>query len=84
MAKEQVQRQMIFTTILVDDATDKINDGVVVKRYQNPWLKSEVGLRRAGVTFKMTTTEQQEYIDVLWMFTISLKNIVRLKQRTVV
>ena len=62
MAKEQVQRQMIFTTILVDDATDKINDGVVVKRYQNPWLKSEVGLRRAGVTFKMTTTEQQEYI----------------------
>jgi hypothetical protein len=62
MAKEQVQRQMIFTTILVDDATDKINDGVVIKRYQNPWLKSEVGLRRAGVTFKMTPAEQQEYV----------------------
>ena len=62
MAKEQVQRQMIFTTFLVDDATDKINDGVVVKRYQNPWLKSEVGLRRAGVTFKMTPAEQQEYV----------------------
>jgi hypothetical protein len=62
MAKQQVERQMIFTTILVDDATDKINDGVVVKRYQNPWLKSEVGLRRAGVTFKMTPEEQQEYV----------------------
>lgn len=62
MAKEQVQRQMIFTTLLVDDATDKINDGVVIKRYQNPWLKSEVGLRRAGVTFKMTPSEQQEYV----------------------
>lgn len=62
MAKEQVQRQMIFTTILVDDATDKINDGVVIKRYQNPWLKSEVGLRRAGLAFKMTPAEQQEYV----------------------
>jgi hypothetical protein len=45
VAKQQ-ERQMIFTTKLVDEATDKINDGVVVKRYQNPWLKSEVGLRR--------------------------------------
>jgi hypothetical protein len=62
MAKQQVERQMIFTTTLVDAATDKINDGVVVKRYQNPWLKSEVGLRRAGVTFKMTPEEQQEYV----------------------
>jgi len=56
------ERQMVFTTRLVDEATDKINDGVVVKRYQNPWLKSEVGLRRAGVTFKMTPEEQQEYV----------------------
>ena len=56
------ERQMVFTTRLVDEATDKINDGIVVKRYQNPWLKSEVGLRRAGVTFKMTQEEQQEYV----------------------
>ena len=53
---------MVFTTKLVDDATDKINDGVVVKRYQNPWLKGEVGIRRSGVTFKMSPAEQQEYI----------------------
>ena len=58
----QKERQMIFTTRLVDEATDKINDGIVIKRYQNPWLKSEVGLRRAGVTFKMTSDEQQEYV----------------------
>ena len=62
MAKQEQERQMVFTTRLVDDATNKINDGVVVKRYQNPWLKSEVGLRRAGVTFKMTPEEQQEYV----------------------
>ncbi len=60
--KESNERQMIFTTKLVDEASDKINDGIVIKRYQNPWLKSEVGLRRAGVAFKMSPEEQQEYI----------------------
>lgn len=60
--KEVEEKQMIFTTKLVDESTDKINDGIVVKRYQNPWLKSEVGLRRSGVTFKMSQDEQQEYI----------------------
>jgi hypothetical protein len=60
--KKLQEKQMIFTTKLVDEATDKINDGIVVKRYQNPWLKSEIGLRRSGVTFKMTPEEKQEYI----------------------
>ena len=60
--KESNERQMIFTTKLVDEASDKINDGIVIKRYQNPWLKSEVGLRRSGVAFKMSPEEQQEYI----------------------
>ena len=55
------ERQMVFTTRLVDEATDKINDGVVVKRYQNPWLKSEVGLRRAGVTFKIFAIVFREF-----------------------
>jgi len=58
----QPEKQMIFTTILVDEATDKINDGIVIKRYQNPWLKSEIGLRRAGVSFRMTAHEQSEYV----------------------
>jgi hypothetical protein len=62
MAKEIVEKQMIFTTKFVDEATDKINDGIVIKRYQNPWLKSEVGLRRAGVSFRMTPEEQAEYV----------------------
>ena len=62
MAKEIIEKQMIFTTKLVDESTDKINDGIVIKRYQNPWLKSEVGLRRAGVSFRMSAEEQEEYI----------------------
>ncbi len=60
--KDNQERQMVFTTRIVDEATDKINDGVVLKRFQNPWLKSEVGLRRAGVSFRMTPDEQQEYV----------------------
>lgn len=59
---ETKERQMIFTTKIVDDATDKINDGIVLKRFQNPWLKGEVGLRRAGASFKMSKEEQEEYI----------------------
>jgi hypothetical protein len=62
MAKEIIEKQMIFTTRLVDESSDKINDGIVIKRYQNPWLKSEVGLRRAGVSFRMSPEEQEEYI----------------------
>ena len=62
MAKEIIEKQMIFTSKLVDEASDKINDGIVIKRYQNPWLKSEVGLRRAGVSFRMSPEEQEEYI----------------------
>jgi len=58
----ETERQMIFTSKIVDEATDKINDGIVVKRYQNPWMKSEVGIRRAGVSFRMTTEEQHEYV----------------------
>lgn len=59
---EVTEKQMIFTTKIVEDATNKINDGIVIKRYQNPWLKNEIGLRRAGVSFKMSLEEQQEYI----------------------
>ena len=58
----QKEKQMIFTSKLVQEATDSINDGIVIKRYQNPWLKGEVGLRRAGVVFKMSPEEQEEYI----------------------
>ncbi len=62
MAKEVKEKQMIFTSKIVQEATDRINDGIVIKRYQNPWLKGEVGLRRSGVAFRMTPDEQQEYV----------------------
>jgi hypothetical protein len=60
--KSENEKQIIFTTKLVDESTKKINDGILIKRYENPWLKGEVGLRRSGVVFKMTADEQQEYV----------------------
>jgi hypothetical protein len=60
--KQEQERQMVFTTKLVEEATDKINDGIVLKRYQNPWLKGEVGIKRSGISFRMIAEEQQEYI----------------------
>ena len=62
MNKDIKEKQMIFDTTLIEESIKKINDGVVLKRYQNPWLKGEVGIRRAGVTFRMSPAEQQEYI----------------------
>ncbi|MCK9477512.1 MAG: terminase family protein, partial [Candidatus Muirbacterium halophilum] len=57
-----IEKQMIFTTEIVNDATNKLNDGVILKRFENPWMNSEVGLRRDNITFMMTEDEQVEYI----------------------
>jgi hypothetical protein len=62
VAKKQEERKVVFTTKMVDEITEKINDGVVLKRFQNPWFKNEVGIRRNGITFFMTDDEIQEYI----------------------
>ena len=60
--EQEVERKIVFTSQLVNDTTDKINDGVVIKRFQNPWFQNEVGVRRSGLTFMMTDDEIQEYI----------------------
>lgn len=59
---EEEERKIVFSTKLVEETTNKINDGIIVKRYQNPWFQNEVGVRRAGLTFRMTDDEIQEYI----------------------
>jgi len=60
--KEEEVRKIIFTSTLIEDVTDRINDGVVIKRFENPWFQSEVGLRKSGITFMMSQDEIQEYI----------------------
>jgi hypothetical protein len=59
---EEELRKFVFNSELVEELTQKINDGIVLKRYQNPWFKNEIGNRRAGITFAMTPEEIAEYI----------------------
>lgn len=60
--KEVEEKKFIFDTKSVEEITAKINDGYVIKRFQNPWFKNEVGVRRSGLTFALTDDEIQEYI----------------------
>jgi hypothetical protein len=53
---------------------------VILKRYENPWLKSEIGIRRSGISFKMSADEQTEYVSVRSIYITLLKNIVILRE----
>jgi len=60
--KNDEERKIVFTSKLVEEITSNIHNGFIPKRYQNPWFKSEIGIRRSGIVFKMTEEEQAEYI----------------------
>jgi hypothetical protein len=60
--KQEEEKKFIFTSKIVEEVIDKMNDGVVIKRFQNPWFQSEVGLRKSGITFMMSEDEIEEYI----------------------
>ena len=60
--QEEENKKFIFTSKNITEITEQIADGVVVKRYQNPWFKNEVGVRRAGLSFGITPDEFQEYM----------------------
>lgn len=57
-----MSRQIIWTTKMVEEATEKINNGFVLGRLENPFFEKVVGLRVSGLTFKMSPEEQEEYI----------------------
>jgi hypothetical protein len=60
--EQEEERKVVFTSELVSETTTKINDGIILKRFQNPWFQNEVGVRRSGLTFMMTDDEINEYI----------------------
>lgn len=65
VAKKQNQeenKKFIFTSKNIDEITEQIADGVVIKRYQNPWFKNEVGVRRDGISFGISPEEFEEYL----------------------
>jgi hypothetical protein len=57
-----MSRQIIWTTKMIEEATEKINNGFVLSRLENPFFEKVVGLRTSGLTFKMSNEEQEEYI----------------------
>jgi hypothetical protein len=57
-----MSRQIIWTTKMVEEAIEKINNGFVLSRLENPFFEKVVGLRTSGLTFKMSPDEQEEYI----------------------
>lgn len=59
--EKSTERQMIFTTEIVEEMTRKLNDGYILKRWQNPWEKSQIGLRREGIKFGWTEEEIKEF-----------------------
>lgn len=57
-----MSNKVVFTTKMVDEITQNIADGEVVKRVHNPWFQGEIGVRRLGCAFKMTPEEMSEYV----------------------
>lgn len=47
---------------MVEDATDRLSNGYLLKRVENPFFENVIGLRSNGLTFKMSNEEQAEYI----------------------
>jgi hypothetical protein len=52
--KQEEEKKFIFTTKIIEEVIEKINDGVVIKRFKNPWFSSEIGLRKDVITFMMS------------------------------
>ncbi len=59
---QEEEKRFVFTSKNVEEITNKINDGVVIKRYQNPWFENQIGVRRTGITFRWTDEEIKEWV----------------------
>lgn len=57
-----MSKQIIWDTKAVIDAAEKMNNGFVLSKLDCPFYEKTIGLRRAGIIFKMTDDERNEYI----------------------
>ena len=63
LKKDDDDRKYVFSSQNVEEITNKMNDdGYVPKRYENPWLAGQVGVRKPDITFDITEEEIEEYI----------------------
>lgn len=47
---------------MVEEATEKINNGFILKGSDNPFYEGTIGLRKSGVTFNISKAELDEYV----------------------
>lgn len=47
---------------MVEEATNKINNGFILSKFESPFFEKTIGLRSGNITFKMSNEEQAEYI----------------------
>ena len=57
-----MSKQIIWNTKMVEDAAEKINNGFVLSRIENPFYENTIGLRKGGLTFRMSSQEIDEYV----------------------
>ena len=57
-----MSKQIIWNTKMIDEAAEKINNGFVLSRIENPFYENTIGLRKAGLTFRMSAAEIDEYV----------------------
>lgn len=57
-----MSKQIIWNTKMVEEAAEKINNGFVLGRIENPFYENTIGLRKSGLTFRMSSSEIDEYI----------------------
>jgi hypothetical protein len=57
-----MSKQIIWNSKMVQEASDKLNNGFVLKKLENPFFDNVPGMRRAGLAFRMTQDEIDEYI----------------------
>lgn len=55
-------KQIVWDSEMVAEAAEKINNGFVLSKFDSPFYEKTVGLRRAGVAYKMEDWERDEYI----------------------
>lgn len=57
-----MNKKVVFSTKSLEEITKQLDDGVILKGYENPFLDGIYGVRKADISFAMTKEEQDEYI----------------------
>lgn len=56
------ERKVVWTTKLVQEAAQKIDDGIKLLPWENPFFENTIGLRKKDLVFMATEEELHEYL----------------------